>query len=238
MTAQDDAHRRRIGVYLAPRPTSPLGERGGRWLGRYVDPVSAPPSPPMDVGLDLDDLTAEPRVYGFHATLKAPFHLAPGVDDEQVRTALEALAAAAPPVTLDGLVVDVTRGFASLVPEDPDALGELEAACVVGLEPLRRPAEEMDLARRRRQGLTPRQDELLGTYGYPWVLDEFRPHFTLTRRLQPGEIDPVLAAAHAWFDPVLDGPHVVDEICLVEQIARGEPFTVVARHPLRGSSQQ
>ncbi len=40
-----------------------------------------------------------------------------------------------------------------------------------------------ELQRRRAANLTPRQEFLLMHWGYPYVLDEFRFHMTLTRRL-------------------------------------------------------
>lgn len=226
---------RRLGVYVAPRSTSPLGGRGARWLGRSLDPGPAPELPEVDLDAEvLRELTAEPRPYGFHGTLRAPFHLADGVEPDDVHLAVERLAASLPVIDLAGLAVDVTRGFAALVPTAPSAaLAEVEQACVVDLDHLRRPLDDVALARRRRRSLTPRQDELLVAYGYPWVLDELRFHLTLTRTLREDEVEPVLAAARSWFAPVLDGPVRFDELCVVEQPEPGAPFVAAARYPLR-----
>lgn len=237
-TPTDADSRRRSGVYVAPRGASPLGERGARWLGRHIDSQPAPA--PAATSLDperLAELTAEPRVYGFHAMLKPPFRLADDVDAAGLDGAVSDVAAAHAPVKIPALRVDVVRGFVALVPTGPvDGLAELERACVVDLDRFRRPPEELDVARRRRAGLTERQDELLLAYGYPWVLDEFAFHMSLTRRVEPSEVGPVVDAATAWFTPEVLAPVVVDELCVVEQAAPGEPFVVVARHALGGRS--
>jgi hypothetical protein len=223
-------------VYAAPRGTSPIGELGARWLGRHIDPLPAPP--PAVTPLDPDalfELTSEPRVYGFHATLKPPFRLTEGVDAADLDAAVAAVAGGCAPVEVRRLRVDVTRGFASLVPEgEVEGLAELERACVVDLDGFRRPPEELDVARRRRARLSERQDELLLAYGYPWVLDEFQFHITLTRRLDPSEVEPVVAAAGDWFPEDVLSTLVIDELSVVEQAAPGEPFVVVTRHPLGG----
>jgi hypothetical protein len=45
------------------------------------------------------------------------------------------------------------------------------------------PLTEEELTRRRKAELTPEQDKLLVDWGYPWVLDEFNFHFSLTGSL-------------------------------------------------------
>ena len=70
----------RCAVYYAPDPQGDLWDLACAWLGRdphrKVDCVR--PAIPALADLDLDALTASPRGYGFHATLKAPFELADG----------------------------------------------------------------------------------------------------------------------------------------------------------------
>lgn len=228
--------RRRLGVYAAPPGESPLGALAARWLGRHIDPLPTPEPPDLPIPEEIwADLTAEPRLYGFHATIKPPFHLVDGVDPCEVALAVADVAARLAPVSLPPLVPTVVRGCACLVPSDvPDALVRLERSCVVDLDRFRRPLDELDLARRRRADLSARQDELLLAYGYPWLLDEFEPHLTLTRRLTTAEVTPVLDAITEWFAPVLGAPVTVDDLCVVEQAAPGEPFVVTSRHRLTG----
>lgn len=235
MTAPDA--RRRLAIYAAPTGDSPLGERAARWLGRHIDPLPTPEPPEVPIPEEIwSDLTAEPRLYGFHATLKPPFHLVDGANPCEVPAAVEELAAGLDPVVLPRLVPALVRGCACLVPSEvPESMTRLERSCVVELDRFRRPLDELDLARRRRAELTDRQDELLLAYGYPWLLDEFELHLTLTRRLTAAEVTPVLDAVAEWFAPVLDAPVVIEDLCVVEQPAPGEPFVVTTRHALGGS---
>ena len=84
----------RFAVYYAPNPEGALWHLGSAWLGRdaYRDrelPRSEFPSLAL---LDLEALTAAPRGYGFHATLRAPFEPAAGVGEAELSAALDALA--------------------------------------------------------------------------------------------------------------------------------------------------
>jgi Protein of unknown function (DUF1045) len=222
-------------VYAAPRPTTRLAQLVTGWLGRSIDEAenAANIARPTIAGIDIDELTAEARTYGFHATLKPPFRLADRATVEEAEDAVARLAAEREPIEIPSLVVDLLAGFAAMRPGDgSQALDDLAAACVRDLDELRRPPEELELARRRRGRLSARQDDLLVKWGYPYVLDEFRYHMTLTRRLADREVDVVLAAAREWFAEVDGAPFALDELCLVEQSAVGEPFVVRSRHPL------
>ncbi|MBV9811843.1 MAG: hypothetical protein JO326_03780, partial [Acetobacteraceae bacterium] len=68
----DDA---RVAVYYAPSPDDPLWECAVRWLGR--DPATGASCRQPDVA-GIEEATADPRLYGFHATLKPPMRLAAG----------------------------------------------------------------------------------------------------------------------------------------------------------------
>lgn len=64
---------RRYGLYYTPRPGA-LAEFGAAWLG--WDPVAGQSMahPAID-GLprDISEITASPRKYGLHGTIKPPF---------------------------------------------------------------------------------------------------------------------------------------------------------------------
>ncbi|MEO7465420.1 MAG: DUF1045 domain-containing protein, partial [Sphingobium limneticum] len=66
------------------------------WLAR--DPATdREPIRPDIPGIDPSyaaDITADARRYGFHATIKAPFHLAKGVTLEMLREAADSFAVA------------------------------------------------------------------------------------------------------------------------------------------------
>ncbi len=69
----------RYAIYFTPPKDSPLTRLAASWLGR--DPFTGASVPPPSVtGLTPAEIafhTAAARRYGFHATLKAPFLLAP-----------------------------------------------------------------------------------------------------------------------------------------------------------------
>ncbi len=82
-------------------------------------------------------------------------------------------------------------------------------------------------ARRRLAGLTPRQDELLLAWGYPYVFDEFRFHMTLTTRVFGAEADRLEAAARHRFASLLDEPVAIDTLALFVEREPGGPFTIL-----------
>ena len=76
--------------------------------------------------------------------------------------------------------------------EPPPELIQLAADCVSKFDSFRAPLSEADRARRNPSQLTPAQREHLDRWGYPYVMDEFRFHMTLTRRLDAGRRQPLL----------------------------------------------
>ena len=130
---------------------------------------------------ELRALTEAPRQYGFHGTFKAPFRLADGADVQHLHAALSTFARRQASFALRGLRLRAIGEFLALVPsEDSPPLSRLAEACVTEFDAFRAPPEPADLAKRHAAGLTPRQTELLARWGYPYVMDEFRFHLTLT----------------------------------------------------------
>ena len=64
----------------------------------------------------LHRLTAAPRRYGWHATLKAPFALAPGTDWITLHQAVQEVARGLQPFVLPPLQVQRIDDFLALVP--------------------------------------------------------------------------------------------------------------------------
>jgi hypothetical protein len=179
-------------------------------------------------------LTDEPRRYGFHATLKAPFHLRAGVAEADVIAALDDFAGSQRAFVLEGLRVALLSRFIALVPETPSMpLQSLATNAVEALEPLRAPLSERDVARRLQTPLSDRQKDHLQQWGYPYVFDDFRFHMTLTGALDEALRAPVLAKLAALFhDHVGAGPVLVDSVALFRQERREAPFKIIRRAPL------
>lgn len=228
----------RYAIYFTPPPESRWWAFGCHWLGR--DPVSGKsieqPRIPGVSPEQLAEFTADARRYGFHATLKPPFTLAHGVDEADLDRAVAALACAHALFSLGPMEVRTLGSFIALRPlESPPELQALAQDCVESLDALRAAPDAAELARRRSGGLTPRQGELLERWGYPYVLDQWRFHMTLTRSLSRAEAEPLLA----WLRPQvtrLDAePLTVDGLCVFEQPAPGAPFRLVRRFGFDGS---
>ena len=177
----------RYAVYLAPAPDTPLWRFGSRVLGR--DAVTGAPlegfAPSGFSPRTWRDATAAARHYGFHATLKAPMRLREGHALDALEEALAALAADIEAFDLGPLrVTPVSFGegaFVALTPvETSSRFAKLEARTVCELDAFRAAPTEAETAKRRPERLTARQREYLFDWGYPFVLDEYRPHFTLS----------------------------------------------------------
>ena len=68
---------------------------------------------------DWRELTADPRKYGFHATLKAPFSLAPGKTEAELFAACSAFAATPRAIPVIKPVVGSISGFIAVIPAEP-----------------------------------------------------------------------------------------------------------------------
>jgi hypothetical protein len=222
----------RYAVYLVPK--GPLGEFGAAWLGWKID--VGQPAPQIDLARlprPLAALTEQPRRYGFHATIKPPFRLAADQTPQALDNAMAALCAELRPIDCDGLALTDLDGFLALVPTgDTAALDAMAAQVVRRLDPFRAPAPETEMARRRAPGLSPAQEANLLRWGYPYVMDEFQCHFTLTGRLSPGESAVLRPVLGPHLNPHT-GPFLVDSLCLVGEQASGG-FRLLHRHALSG----
>lgn len=224
---------RRLALYWLPAPGSRLAAFGTAVLG--YDSVSGTAVAHPDTLGGLGAVTAGARVYGFHATLKAPLRLAAGSTEAGLVAAARDLAATHPPVAIGPLAVAALGPFLALVPEaPPPALGLLAAECVAALDRFRAPPTPGERAKRGPERLDPRGRALLDRWGYPHVFEAFRFHMTLTDALPEAVRDPWrrrLAEAYAASRPE---PVVIDAVCLLTQDGSG-PFRLLARLPFGGA---
>ena len=179
------------------RLDDPLFAEAAAWLGR--DPESGAPVPQPDIA-DIAEVTAEPRLYGFHATLKPPMRLADGRQWDDVVRGRGRTGRPHRAVRICRALAVSGCASASSHCARPCRCPPLQAladACVEQLDPLRAPPSEAELARRRRAKLTARQDAMLVRWGYPYVFDTWFFHMTLTRRLSAEEKHVFMPAAEA-----------------------------------------
>jgi hypothetical protein len=179
---------------------------------------------------DLPDIgarTEAARVYGFHATLRPPMRLATGY--AEFLAAADACAAALAPFDLPRLQVAVIKGFLALVPVQPSAsLQALADACVRATDMHRLPPSETEFASRLAAGLSAEEERLLARWGYPYVMQRWWFHMTLTDRHGIG----LKAAAEAHFAAALAMPRRIEALCVFTQPSTGAPFLIAERIPL------
>ncbi|TPI43341.1 DUF1045 domain-containing protein [Mesorhizobium sp. B3-1-6] len=225
----------RYAIYYTPGQDEKLARIAANWLGR--DPFGAATRPVEAVG-DLSAAevafhTASARRYGFHATLKAPFRLAPNETEASLRAALDAFAGATPPVIIPRLVVGQIDGFFALVPETQFApLNDFAGEVVRAFDPFRAPLTEAEIERRSPDALKPDEFRNLCQWGYPYVFDTFRFHMTLSGRVGPQESPRLRAAIDGLFADVLRQPVPVDALTLFVESEPGAPFMVLSHHAL------
>lgn len=207
-----------------------MADFGASWLG--WDVVKGRTADQFDL-VDLRQITKAPHRYGFHGTLKPPFRLSQTQSLAGLETAAADLAATLAPAVCDGLELATLGRFLALVPMGGrPGLQRIAQACVQELDIFRAPAEASELARRRAAGLSPRQEALLVQWGYPYVLEEFRFHLTLTGRL-PQEDVQLWSERVGNFLPKLPAPFVIDQIALCGERAGGR-FEMLHRYRLSG----
>jgi putative phosphonate metabolism protein len=226
----------RLALYLAPAEGSRLETLAAAWLGRDLTGAEVErPALARSIN-DWAALTESPRHYGFHGTLKPPFALAEGRSEAELEGMAETLARDRAPFVAPPLEVAVLGSFLALRPTAPAPdLNALAAACVMEMDAFRAPQSEAELDKRRGQGLTPGQEAMLVRWGYPYVLDEFRFHMTLTGPIpDPARREALRDALAAYFAPALDAPLAVGEIALYRQPDRLAPFVLIRRLPLTG----
>lgn len=221
----------RYALYFAPPADAPLARLGARWLGRDArtgEGLRQPEVAGASAAL-FAEWTAEPRRYGFHATLKAPFRLAEGRSARDLMAAADEYAAKARGAMIDAIAVRRIAGFLALVPGAPNAsLSRVSAEIVEVFDGFRAPPTQQDLARRRQAPLAATHERLLARWGYPYVMEEFRFHLTLTGPLDDAPASLAETAAHAFFAEALAAPLAIDALCLFVEPSPGEPFRVAA----------
>ncbi len=197
----------RHAVYFAPARDSALWLAAEAWLAQP----------------ELERLTVSARRYGFHATLRAPMVLAGSFDSFEA--GLEALAMTHRPVELAGLAPRLIDGFVALTTEpQPRALTDFAADLVKALEPFRAPLSAEERERRLRAPLDARQAELVEQFGYPYVLEQFQFHMTLTDRLPEARREDLLAVATDWFAAALAEPVRLDRLVVFDEPEPGAAF--------------
>ena len=221
----------RVAIYYAPDTLSSAWQIGSKWLGRNAATAQQLPQPVAD-GIAkevLTELTSHPRRYGWHATLKAPFQLAHGHTLSTLRTGVQQFCQGRKPFDLAAWDLSTMDGFVSLRPvHSPPELAQLAADCVQQLHCFAAPLSETALARRRLAPLSLEEDALLLAWGYPYVLQHFQFHFSLTgplNLLPEDQLPWLMLAARSHFHEV--SAERVDRLSIFIEPRQGDDFQLL-----------
>jgi putative phosphonate metabolism protein len=222
----------RYAIYFSPAPSAELVRFGAHLLGYDAFSGNDLPFPDgVEQAIpDWRELTQDPRKYGFHATLKAPLSLAEDKTEAELIAACDAFVATPRPIPVIKPVVNALGDFIAVVPDGRSLeLERLAADCVSAFDSFRAPLTAKDRARRNPDRLTERQRDYLDRWGYPYVMEEFRFHMTLTGRLAAERREELLAMLRQRFAALNLTSLAIDRIALFRQQDANSRFTVL-RH--------
>jgi putative phosphonate metabolism protein len=232
----DMATHPRYAIYYAAAPDTDLDRFGARLLGYDAFSGKDLPFPDgvLQMAPDWRELTRDPRKYGFHATLKPPLSLAPGKTETELLAACEAFANRPRPVPVIRPVVDSISGFIAVVPAEPSIeLERFASDCTSEFDSFRAPLTPEDRTRRNPSALTERQCGHLDRWGYPYVMEDFQFHMTLTGRLDAQRREPVLRMLRNSFSAIGIKTLAIDRIALFRQDDADSRFRIVSHWKLR-----
>ena len=231
----------RYGIYYAPGVDDPLWRFGSQCIG-YDAQTGADTAVPHTGAIPPQDWlawTQEPRRYGFHATLKAPFHLVDEASEGELIDYMAQFASARPAFWLPDMDVRAISQFVAITPLSPkEELQDLARDCVTAFDRFRAPPDETDLARRLSSPLSARQLELLEAWGYPYVMEQFRFHMTLTSSLPDAERAMVVAELSQRFrEEVGRTDLLINGFALFRQDTRQSRFRIMKRFAFNPENQ-
>jgi hypothetical protein len=214
----------RYAIYWTPPLFSPLEDFARRWFGG-ADSFG------LDTALAAWAVRS-PRRYGFHATIKAPFRLMPGLLPEELSAELERFCARRSRIITAPLALERFPSYLALCPAGRRAgLEWLASECVTHFDRYRAPLSDED--RERRKGaLSPREAAHFDQFGYPYIFDLFYFHISLAGPLDPRELDTVSAALRPRLGSLVSDDFVFGELCLCGDPGAGKEFRVISRHAL------
>lgn len=231
----------RYALYFTPAASDELALAAARWLGRdaFSGATVTQPSVPEFSPAALEALTADPRRYGFHATLKAPFALADGCTEAELVAELARFSDQTEGFDIPEVVVGRLGSFFALVPgADCEPLQAFAGDVVRRFDRFRAPLSSADIARRKPDELSSEERQNLVQWGYPYVFDTFRFHMTLTGRV-PAEEAPAMEQALArHFAAFCGQPLSITGLALFREPSRGADFTVHSLFPLGGTANR
>ncbi len=220
----------RYAIYYTP-PSGPFEEFTSSWLG--WSSLHASGRTQIDIpGFDITSVTQKAQKYGFHATLKAPFRIADGCTQSDLETAVRDLAETLTPVPILAPSLSDKNGFLALRPgEDTEALSAFAGEVTRQLDRFRASLNAVEIKRRNPSALSQSQRENLERWGYPYVMEEFAFHMTLSGPLSSDVADVLIAELETKMRHLIPDPLVLDAVTLLGEDLAGM-FHQIKRYPL------
>jgi hypothetical protein len=218
----------RIALYYAPPASSAWWRAGCEWLGR--DPETN-----RSIASAAAALTQAPRRYGWHGTLVAPFRLREGVSFQDALAAARSWAEGQARFDMRVAPVEMGRFVALQAVDHDDAhyVRTLAESALRALDSLRERPSREENEKRITAGMSARQLALLHEWGYPYVLDEFRFHMTLSSSLDSAALRRGIIEEWSARRDVL-GPMPFHGAALFVEPEAGARFELVERLPFPG----
>lgn len=219
----------RAAIYFTPDKNNPLISHAAQWLG-----WDAFRAKPVSCLIKRDERwVVAPSHYGFHATMKAPFHLHESTRLQDIDEALAIFCSKTPAILLPALKITKISNFFALVPEQQtDELLEVASKTVRFFEAFRAALTEQDIKKRNPHLLDEQQYQYLMDYGYPHIFERFRFHMTLTGAIPLTEQDKVEAILNDYFQKFLSAPFSLNGLGIFVEASNQTPFYCHSYYPL------
>ena len=213
----------RYAIYYIP--DLPLFQIGSDWLG-----WNSLTGQETTLSTNHHRITDRPRKYGFHATMKPPFSLASNSTQGELQDAFQAFCATVSPATGGTLKISRLGRFLAMTQDvQSNDVTDLAASTVSHFDKFRAPLSDNDIQKRRQRRLTPEQDALMLRWGYPYVMQEFKFHMTLTGPLQNDEIVSIEQLANTRFQEFIGQSLNIASLALLGEDRDSGRFHVIEK---------
>jgi len=222
----------RYGIYYAPEAGA-FADFCSSWLGwDAAKGQICAHSQMAGLPCDISEITETPRKYGFHGTIKPPMRLTGTYED--FLTDFNAICARLKPVKCDSIsLAQLGRFLAFVVDGDTSKLAALAADVVKTMDAHRSPPNEIELEKRRKASLTSAQEAMLQAWGYPYVMDEFKFHLTMSGKMAKRDTAQVKAVLEPHVAHLIPRPFEVRDLCIFGEDNAGR-FHLIERRALTG----
>jgi hypothetical protein len=150
----------------------------------------------------------------------------------------EEFAARTPAFEIPQLVLGQLGRFFALVPASlHQPLQDFAAKVVRSYEPVRAALSEADMARRNPDKLSDSQRAHLQRWGYPYVMEDFGFHMTLTGQVPEARAAVMKAILTERFADFTGRPLPISGLAVFTEETRGAPFKVHSWLPLAGAKR-